>query len=139
MPNVNITWAQDQLLSSRLGGDTAEAVLSLLEAWENLDIGDAKTANIIEAFSNLAQGHSLVPDAPDETWVEARMGFVHAGDIARIKHDAFSGATGQIHNGRKGKVVAARSGDVIFRSTDGKEPFLDGVHYPATRVEVRIR
>ena len=139
MKKVDYEWVETQLEQSHLPEDIGDAVVTLLETWETIDLDDAKTMDIIDAFVSLVQGHSIVPDHPDETWIEARMGFVHAGDRVRVKHNAFSGDAGKIHNGRLGKVSAVRSGDVIIRSTDNREPFLDGVHYPAYKLEVRVR
>ena len=50
-------------------------------------------------------------------------------------HDAYEGDLGRVHNGRRGKVVAVRYGDVIFKSTDGKSPVLDGAHYTPYKLE----
>jgi hypothetical protein len=40
-----------------------------------------------------------------------------------------------MHNGRRGRVVAVRYGDVIFNSTDNKKPLLEGAHYPPNFLE----
>ena len=40
---------------------------------------------------------------------------------------------------RRGKVVGVRYGDIIFKSTDNKEPILDGSHYSPYQLQKRIR
>ena len=43
-----------------------------------------------------------------------------------------------LHNGRRGVVVGVRYGDVIVKMTDGKEPALEGAHYPPQKLEKLI-
>ena len=94
----------------------------------------------VEIFSKVALGHSLVKEnSVDEVWEEVRPGFIKVADVVRVKNDAFVGELGVIHNGRVGKIVAIRSGDIIFKSTDDLEPALDSVHYQASKLEKRIR
>ena len=80
-------------------------------------------------FSKLALGHAFIRENKKENWVQARAGDLRVGDSVRIKFDAFTGDKGTVSNGRLGKVVAVRFGDIIVKSTDGKTPELNGVHY----------
>jgi hypothetical protein len=84
-------------------------------------------------------GHSLVTINTEEVWVDAQRGQLNVSDTVRVRHDAFSDSTGHIHNGRRGIVAAIRSGDIIFKSTDEKDPFLDGVHYRPEVLQKRVR
>jgi hypothetical protein len=61
------------------------------------------------------------------------------GDEVRVLANAFTDKVGVAHNGRRGRVVAIRYGDVIFKSTDDKEPLLDGTHYSPYKLEKRIK
>lgn len=94
---------------------------------------------IEKAVSYLNERNTIVAKAaePDEYWEEARPGFFRVGDIIRVKADAFPGKTGEVHNGRVGRIVAVRRGDIIMRSTDGIEPLIDGAHYSAHSMEKR--
>jgi hypothetical protein len=65
----------------------------------------------------------------DEKWIPGMAGRMKVGDIVLIRPDAFEGELGQIHNGRRGKVVAVRYGDIIVNSIDDIEPKLNGTHY----------
>ena len=141
MGKVNYNWVKEQFAKASVTVGAGNAVLDLLKTWENSepkDIEQAKKA--VEIFSKVALGHSLVKEnKADEVWEEVRPGFIKVADVVRVKHDAFVGDLGVIHNGRVGKIVAIRSGDIIFKSTDGLEPLLDSVHYQASKLEKRIR
>jgi hypothetical protein len=93
----------------------------------------------LSTFETLALGHSLSPDNKDELWVDGGPGMFIVGDPVRIAKDAFDGPTGALHNGRRGVIVAIRSGDIIVNSTDGKEPKLDGTHYSPYKLQKRIK
>jgi photosystem II stability/assembly factor-like uncharacterized protein len=66
-------------------------------------------------------------------------GQISVGDIVRVKHDAYTGDLAYIHNGRRGIIVATRSGDIIFNSTDDFEPKLESVHYRPEVLQKRLR
>ena len=59
-------------------------------------------------------------------------------DEVRVKWNAFDGEMGKLHNGRRGKVVSIRYGDIIVKTTDGKEPVLEGFHYTPQQLEKRV-
>jgi hypothetical protein len=89
-------------------------------------------------FSKLALGHIVIKEKKNETWVPVRPGDIKVTEIVRVRADAFDGELGMVHNGRKGVVVGVRYGDVIIKSTDGKEPVLEGAHYPPQKLEKLI-
>jgi len=104
-----------------------------------MKLSDNQTKDVIDLFSRLALGHSIVPEKPDELWVDAQPGSILVGDEVRVKADAYDGSTGAMHNGRRGKVVGVRYGDIIFKSMDDKTPVLDGAHYTPHLLQKRIR
>lgn len=127
---------RDPLVRSEVG--------RILEAWEGIEstVDPVAAAKAFELASKLALGHSIVSSNPEdleEVWVDVIPGQIKVADVVRIKAEAFSGKTGQIHNGRVGKIVAIRYGDVIFKSTDNKKPDLDGAHYSPYNLEKRIK
>lgn len=136
--SVDTNWTQEQLDFANTGEDVADAVTALLEAWEGVDLAPGQRAEALEKFRELAQGHSLLKDETDEVWVDVLHGFVHTGDIVRVRHDAFEDELGTLHNGRVGKVVGVRGGLIYFRSTDEKTPFIDGARYSAEKLERRV-
>jgi transcription antitermination factor NusG len=142
MPEVNYEWVRQQLQEARVKVGSGNAVLQLLEIWEKqtkLSPNLAKEA--IEVFSKLALGYALSEQTADteEVWVPLQPGQIRVGDEVRVLKDAFTDEAGTIHNGRRGKVVAVRYGDVIFTATDNKEPKLNGVHYSPYKMEKRVK
>jgi hypothetical protein len=139
MPEVNIEWVKSQMEEAKVKVGVGNGILKLLEKWQGITLSDSQAKDVLELFSKLALGHSIVPEKPDEVWVDAQPGAIIVGDEVRVKADAYNGSTGAIHNGRRGKVVGVRYGDIIFKSTDDKTPVLDGTHYTPHLLQKRIR
>jgi hypothetical protein len=135
MKNIDMTWARVQLEKANVSADTGVSVIKLLEFWLNLDHKDENNKKVLELFSNLCVGTAVVDTPTNEIWEAAGPGFIRVGDEVRVKSDAFEGELGQLHNGRRGRVVAVRYGDIIIKTTDGKEPVLDGSHYSPYKLE----
>lgn len=138
MPEVNYEWIKQQLQEAKVKVGSGNAVMKLLQTWEsmeNLSPGLAKEA--AEVFSKLALNRSIVAikEDPNELWILAQPGQIKVGDEVRVLADAFSDSTGVLHNGRRGRVIAVRYGDVIVDSTDGRDPELKGVHYSPYKLE----
>jgi hypothetical protein len=139
MPDVNEEWVREQFQEAKIKVATGKAVLKLLDAWSKLELTEKQAAEAVQVFSKVALTISIVPDKPDEIWLPAQPGFIAMGEEVRVKPDAFAGELAPVHNGRKGKVVGVRYGDIIVRSTDNKKPFLDGAHYSPYMLEKRVR
>ena len=139
MPEVNYDWVKEQMQGAKIKVGVGNAILKLLAEWEKLSLSDNQTKETIEFFGHLALSHSIVPEAPSEKWIDAQPGNILVGDEVRVKFDAFQGSTGSIHNGRRGKVVGVRYGDIIFKATDGKKPDLEGSHYSPHQLQKRIQ
>jgi len=133
----DMKWVKQQIQAAKVKKPVGNAVLSLVEHFyaSEEQLSDEDVARVTEVFSQIAQGHAILKEKKNETWVPLRPGNITVSDIVRVKADAFSGSVGPIHNGRVGVVVAVRYGDVIFKSTDGKEPSLEGTHYPPQALE----
>lgn len=137
---VDLDWVKEQLTVARIRRGPGDAVLELLDAWENITLDDADLAKeAIEVFSKVALGHALVVDDGTEVWVPAQPGQLSVADIVRVKADAYDGDLGQLHNGRRGTITAIRYGDIIVTSNDNKLPQLDGVHYSPYTLEKRVK
>lgn len=139
MPEVNFDWVREQMSEAKVKVGVGNAVLKLLEVWETMNLSDNQMKETVQVFSKLGLTHSILPEKQDEVWVDAQPGSILVADEVRVKHDAYTGSTGIIHNGRRGKVVAVRYGDIIFKSTDNKEPVLEGTHYTPYKLQKRIR
>lgn len=142
MPEVNYEWVRQQLQEAKVKVGSGKAVLKLLETWETMEkLSPNLAAEAIAVFSKLALNKAAVEAAPevDAVWIPLQPGQITVGDEVRVIIDAFSDSTGVMHNGRRGKVIAVRYGDVIINSTDGKSPELKGVHYSPYKLEKRIK
>ena len=139
MPEINEEWIRYQMQEAKVKVGVGNALLKLLGTWETLNISVPQQKEIVALFNSIALGHSILPEKPDEVWVDAQPGFIIVGDEVRVKADAYDGSTGAMHNGRRGRVVGVRYGDIIFKSEDGKEPLLDGAHYSPHQLQKRVR
>jgi hypothetical protein len=140
MPEINFDWVRQQMQDAKVKIGTGTALLALLETWNTQKLSENQIKETIEYFSKLAAGENIYEDkTADEIWIPAMPGQIVIGDEVRVLSNAFSDKAGVTHNGRRGKIIAIRYGDVIFKSTDGKTPDLEGVHYSPYKLEKRIR
>lgn len=136
---IDPQWASEQLAKARVRVDVASSVMSLLEAWSKASLPLESADQALTAFSSLARGHALVhEDSGEETWVQAMPGYLVVGDEVRVKVDAYTGNTGVLHNGRRGRIVGIRYGDIIVNTTDDREPQLVGSHHSPYALEKRV-
>jgi hypothetical protein len=140
MPEINFDWVRQQMQDAKVKIGTGNALLALLETWNSQGLSDNQAKEVIEYFSKLASGVNIYEDkAVDEVWTPAMPGQIKVGDEVRVLPNAFADKAGVMHNGRRGVIVAIRYGDIIFKSTDGKTPVLEGVHYSPYKLEKRIK
>jgi hypothetical protein len=139
VPEVNDEWVKSEMQDAKTKVGIGNATLKLLAAWKDITLSVNQQKEVIALFSRLSLGHAAIKNNPDELWIDAQPGAISLSDEVRVKADAYDGATGGIHNGRRGKVVGIRYGDIIFKSTDDKEPILDGAHYSPHQLEKRVR
>jgi hypothetical protein len=136
MAEVDNDWVRSQLTENKTKKVVGDSVLKLLATWEQLKQPTDKNAkDIINIFSKLALGHSIVEDNPNESWIVAQAGFIKVADTVRVRSNAFDGEQGKAYNGRRGRVVGVRYGDVIVKTDDGKTPVLDGIHFKPENLE----
>jgi len=135
MKNIDMTWVRSQLESAKVSIPVGESVLALIDTWTKTEHIDNDDDKVLELFFKLCKTTALVDTLENEIWQPAGPGFIRVGDEVRVLADAFEGELGQIHNGRRGRVVAVRYGDIIIKTTDGKEPVLDGSHYSPYKLE----
>lgn len=143
---IDKSWVLEQLDAAKVRDPMVRSEVGrILDAWETIGttVDPDVAATAFPLVARLALGHSLVDTKKDsdedEVWVDVIPGQVKVADVVRVKSEAFSGKTGQIHNGRVGKIVAIRYGDIIFKSTDNKLPDLDGAHYSPYNLEKRVK
>jgi len=139
VPEINEQWIKEQMQEAKVKVGVGNALLKLIAAWEPLKISGPQQKEVLALFSKLALGYAVTPEVPNEVWIDAQPGAITVGDQVRVKLDAYEGSTGSMHNGRRGKVVGIRYGDIIFRSNDDKEPILDGSHYSPHQLQKRVQ
>lgn len=136
MAELDMDWVKAQLQAAKVRKPVGDATMKLVELFDSIEnlTPEFKT-QVIEMFSKLALGHVVIKEDKNETWVPVRPGDIKVTETVRVKADAFDGELGMAHNGRRGVVVGVRYGDVIIKSTDDKQPILDGAHYPPQKLE----
>jgi hypothetical protein len=139
MANIDEAWVMEQFQAAKVRVGIGKAVLKLLKEWEKVDLPEQAEKEIIGIFAKVALNQSLVEIPKDEVWGPAQPGFISVGDEVRVMNDAFTNELGRLHNGRRGRVVAIRHGDVIINSTDGVVPKLESTHYSPYKLEKRFR
>lgn len=132
---LDMDWVKSQLQAAKVRKPVGDATIKLIELFESLELSEEHQKKTVELFSKLSLGYAYVKENRNELWVPARPGDIKVSDIVRVRADAYTGDLGTLHNGRRGRVVGVRYGDVIFKSEDGKEPVLDGAHYPPQMLE----
>ena len=136
---MNREWINEQFTEAKVRVAVGKAVFKLLETWETIELNPQQQRDALKIFETIALGHSIVMENKEEIWIDAAPGQIVVGDMVRVKHDAFDGDSGALHNGRRCKIIAIRSGDVIVDSIDGKMPALKGTHYSPFKLQKRIK
>lgn len=130
-------WIYEQIQAARVRKPIGNAIVEMVDVFEKVSEGmsDTDMKKVLEIFSKVALGQPIIKENKNEVWMPLQPGAITVGDIVRVKFDAYTGDLGRVHNGRRGRVVAVRYGDVIFKSDDGKTPVLDGTHYSPYSLE----
>lgn len=135
MSDLDMNWIKSQLQTAKVRKIVGDSVIKMLQHWEELDVPEEFKKQVIDVFSSLSLGHAIVEVKKNENWFPAQPGQITIGDEVRVKADAYDGELGRLHNGRRGKVVGLRYGDVVVKTTDQKEPVLEGAHYSPHQLE----
>ena len=138
MSEVNYDWVKQQFVAAKVKKGVGLAVLDMLKAWEPVDLKPEDAKQALEILARVALGHALVTTPSTEMWLPGAPGQMKVGDVVRIRHDAFNGPAGAGLNGRVGIIAAIRSGDIIFNSTDGQSPKIEGAHYRPQQLDQRF-
>jgi hypothetical protein len=119
---------------------TQAAVEKLLGTLDRMKLTEAASDAAVATFSRLARGHALVTEQEtvDEVWEQARPGNLVLADQVRVKADAYSGTIGAANNGRRGKIVGIRYGNIYVKYTD-KGNGVDAMHHKPAALEKRVR
>lgn len=66
------------------------------------------------------------------------MADIKIGDVLRVRLDAYTGKTADVHNGRLVRVLDRKDGDVIVSTIDMKMPYMTGTRHAPYRLERKI-
>ncbi len=142
MPEIDKKWVTEQLEAAKVKVGSGKALMKLLDTWSEIpELSENITKEVLTLFPMLARGHAVVQEESEDdyTWVPAQPGQIVVGDQVRVKSDAYSDKLGPIHNGRRGKVVGIRYGEIFIKSNDGKQPEFDGVPHSPYKLEKRVK
>jgi hypothetical protein len=139
MADVDIEWVKSQLEAVKVRKMVGDAVIKLIDTWADVAITDKLSEEALDIFNKLSRNQPLIEVDKNEVWVPVTPGQIKVADEVRVKSDAYSGDLGRLHNGRRGRVVGVRYGDVIVKSTDNKKPVLDGAHYSPYILEKLVK
>lgn len=113
---------------------------SLWAEQERLSLSEDTVKQAIEIFDTVSKGHRIVPEAPDEVWIPARNGILVVGDTVRVRGDAYSKSPATAHNGRAGRIVGIRYGDIhVYYDAKPGETIHSSVRHKADMLEKRVR
>jgi hypothetical protein len=138
MADVDMEWVKSQLEAAKVKKMVGDAVIKLIATWKETNITDKLSGEALDVFNKLSRNQPLIQTDKKEVWVPVTPGQIKVADVVRVKSDAYTGELGRMHNGRRGRVVGVRYGDVIIKSTDDKKPVLDGAHYSPYSLEKLI-
>lgn len=138
MTKVSLKWAAEQLKLAEVPENVAEPVLILLDELNDAKADEPTYETIISIFASLALSRPIYEPAPEAEWRTVQRGFIRVSDIVRIKPDAFEGTAGEQQNGRVGRVVAIRSGNILVSTTDNREPKIESHHYDPEKLDKRV-
>lgn len=95
---------------------------------------------VAELFYKLASGHAIASRAVQDVggrWMPFKLGSVASGSTVRVKHDAYEGEQGRMHNSMVGRMVAARGGLVSVQYSDSSEG--TGHRHSPDKLEVLVK
>ncbi len=126
----------EQLKLSKTSPTVIRAVKTLGEAFNSADISDEDLDEILSKFDKLARGHLLVEPEPDARWLSGAARTPGVGQTVRVPLTQYQDRRSTL-NGRVGRVVAVRYGDVIVNTTDDGEPY-EGLRFRPHELEIKI-
>lgn len=118
MVDINFDWVKKQLSAANIPQDLSTSVKRLLKELESMRLRGEELKTVLDAFHELALGHSIEPEKADEKWVQALPGEYSIGDAVRVHRDAYTGSHGDRHNGKRGVVVGVRGAKAIVLYDD---------------------
>lgn len=133
MGKVSKDWVKEQFIQVKVKVGVGKAILRMLETWEEIDLKEQDARQALQLLAKLGMNEYIVPPKEGDFWADTQPGFIKVSDIVRVRPDAYSEPElASLHNGKKGVIVAIRSGDVIVKYDDKLEgpSSMDSRHSP---------
>ncbi len=130
-------WISKQLQGAGITGSLNDAAVHVLKCLRDEDLSDTEEQEVLRAVVALAAGHSIIVSVPGEKWGPVVPGAYSIGDTVRVKSDAFEGDRGLQHNGKRGRITAARDGFVRVLYDDSPSSDIQMHHRPETLERLR--
>lgn len=128
--NIDWDWIDSQLTRAKISQPVKTSVKRLLEVMETMNHTDDTLRQTLDAFHKLSLTHAIAADDPDENWVQCLPGEYKSGDTVRVHADAYTGAHGSRHNGKRGRVAGVRGGSTIVIYDDAVSSEDQSYHDP---------
>lgn len=139
MALINKKWLQEQFELDKTDPGTIRRISTLLKSLERMITDDEApelVEEVLEKFGKLARGHAIADPLPETVWLSGRARTPGVGQTVRVPLNMYSDRRKTL-NGRVGRVVAVRHGDVIVNTTDDGE-FLEGVRFRPYELEMKM-
>lgn len=138
----HLFWAKRQMEEANTPVGVRVAAEKILETFFETVVSVPQGEEVLAVVTRLARGHSLEPHPAEGDnniqWEEVRRGRIFVQDVVRVKHNAYGGYTGTIHNGRVGRVVALRNGEIFISYSDNREPSFDTIRHSPNSLEKMV-
>ena len=119
MGKVNKDWVKEQFTQMKIKVGVGKAILRMLETWDEIDLKEQDARQALELLSKLGMNEFIVPPQGDDVWADTQPGQIKVADVVRVRPDAYTEPElASVHNGKRGVIVAIRSGDVIVKYDD---------------------
>lgn len=131
---TNWGWVSRELAGAKVSQDVNETSVMVLQKLEQMqakfDLSDDDVRVVLDCVHKLGLGHSIAVEEKPEKWGPVVPGAYSIGDTIRVKPDAYEGERGTKHNGKRGRVTAARDGLVLCVYEDAFSADIQYRHAP---------
>lgn len=127
---TNWGWVSREFAKSNATDTVYQATVDLLRFLDDLKLGDGERKDVLHYASELTAGHSIATPEETERWMPVIPGYYSIGDTIRVHNNAYDGEKGLLHNGKRGRVTAARDGFVLVVYEDALSADIQYRHLP---------
>lgn len=134
------SWVRQQMRDANVRPLVQAYVEELFNIYERWEYPKSEKDAAFEVFDKLRRDIALdKPRQVPEVWQAGRPGRFALRDEVRVRADAYLGEVGEIHNGRRGVIIAIRHGDILVKYEDGREPEIKDARHSPFNLEKRVQ